>query len=183
MKRRKRKHTSRKTQYRDVLKRVRKSHAGREAISRFKRFWKIGTTPTLKEVAGYLPGVPKNGTLVGLGYSPAVTLADGPMGKHQRMVRKTHKMELAANSTGKRMYILTGRLPKKRSRLKFVGYAPQTEYLPYKGVEAAGSDKSRTWWKHEHSEDGGKWPKVYKDSAGNFIYAPGTYSVGRWIRR
>jgi hypothetical protein len=49
-------------------------------------------------------------------------------------------------------------------------------------MENAGTFKIGKYWVHEHDDEGGKFPEVYKDGAGNFIYAPGTMRIDEWLR-
>lgn len=147
-----------------------------------KRFWGVRNAPSIKLISGKLPGIGKNSTLVGLGQSPAVTIADGPKNRHTKIVRKIHHGQLVTNARGKRLFILTGKKP-PGGKLRFIGYAPQTEYVPYKGVETAGSFKKGKHWIHRHDDAGGRWPKVYMDQNGNYVYATGSYKIGKWIEK
>jgi len=147
-----------------------------------RRFWGIRSAPTIKLIEGKLPGIRKNATLVSLGMSPAVTLADGPETNHTKIVRVKHHGQLVSDERGKRMFILTGKTP--GGRLKFAGFAPTTEYVPLPGIESAGSPKRGKHWVHSHGSKeakGAKWPRVFKDKNGNYIYAKGTYRVSGWI--
>lgn len=147
--------------------------------SLLKKFWGVKRAPTIRIVSGSLPGVGKRSTLVGLGQSPAITIADGPKQSHTKMVRRKHHGQLVSDATGKRLFILKGRPP--GGRLKFLGWVPTTEYLPYPGVESMGSFKKGKHWVHSHDDANGRWPKVYADQNGNYVYARGSYRVGKWL--
>lgn len=154
---------------------------------RFRQFW--GVAPERK-TAFRLPGPSRNVTVVGLGQSPAVTLANGPEGRSTKVRRIRHRGYLVAH--GKRLMILSGRnSTAPRQKLTFVGYAPVTEYTPFRSVEQRGSFKRGKHWVHRHgSQERGNWPRVYRDQAGNYIYEPGghsrrsgkaTYRIGKWL--
>jgi hypothetical protein len=149
--------------------------------SLLRKFWGVRKPPTIKTLGGKLPGVGSNATLVGLGQSPAITIADGPMKRHSKIVRRKHHGQLVTDSHGRRLFILNGRPP--GGRLKFLGYVPTTEYIPYPGVEAMGSFKKGKHWVHSHNDSNGRWPKVYVDRNGNYVYARGSYKVGKWLYR
>ena len=158
---------------------MRRSSLGKQALSRFKKFWSLKGVPSLK----ILPG--KKMVLVGMGRSPAVTLADGPSKKQSRkIVRRKHRGILAASPSGRRMYIITSArgIPKK-PRLKLLGWCPTTEYIPSKDLERSGTPKKGKHWVHQHTEGGGRWPKIYQDQSGNYHYGRGTYAVSDWIRK
>lgn len=146
-----------------------------------RNFWGVKNAPTIKLVNGSLPGVGKHSTLVGLGQSPAITIADGPKHRHTKIVRRKHHGQLVTDAAGKRLFILNGKAP--GGRLKFLGYVPTTEYLPYPGVESMGSFKRGKHWVHSHDDANGRWPKVYADSNGNYVYGKGSYKVGKWLYR
>lgn len=153
------------------------SSRGRKLL---KKFWGIKRAPTIRLVGGSLPGVGKNSTLVGLGQSPAITIADGPRQSHKKMVRKKHHGQLVSDDKGKRLFILSGR--PATGRKKFLGWVPELEYIPYPGVESMGSFKRGKHWIHQMGEGKGPWPKIYSDN-GNYIVARGSHHVGKWIYR
>jgi len=109
-----------------------------------------------------------------------LTIADGPKHRHTTLkrIRLPAGATLATTPNGKRLFVLTGKAGRGR---KFLGYAARCEYTPTKEIERAGSHKKNTLWVHDHSERGGEWPKVYRDSGGNLIWSGGTYKVGKWI--
>ncbi len=169
--------------YSSVLSRVVKTKAGKNALARYRRFWGLKSPPAIKVLD--VPGMPKNGVLVGLGRCPALSVANGPRGEATKVKRSRHTGIVATNPSGTRLYILSGKSARRGGsrKLKFLGYAPMTEYIPTKAMEKSGTFKKGKWWQHKHHDNGGKWPKIYKDSAGNIIYAKGTYRVGKWIER
>lgn len=144
----------------------------------FSRFWGVKTPPALNEMPD-VPGIPKH--LVSLGISPAVTVADGTKRNHSRVFRIVRRGTLAATPDGKRMFILTGKAPKKKGT-RYIGRISQTEYIPHAGIEKSGSFKKGRHWVHEMGEEGGEWPKAYQDDAKNILYARGSYRIGKWIR-
>jgi len=161
---------------------ITQSRSGKKALARYRKFWGIEFPTSVKQ--GRTPGSSNHEFLVGMGISPKVILADGPKGKETRKWEVKGKRTLATNVTGTRMFVLSGKNSNDRSeKLKFVGYAPETHYIPTKKMENAGTHKKGKYWIHKHDDDGGRWPKVYQDSAGNFLYGPGTYSVTDWIRK
>jgi hypothetical protein len=168
--------------YRQAFDRISKSRTGKKALARYRRF--IGI-PVPTNISMIKDGSKGTKYLVGMGRAPVVLLADGPEGKHRKIKKIKGKWIGATNSAGTRIYLL-----KKNSRgpvgknLKFVGYAPETHYVLTPAQEKAGSFKRGKYWVHRHGkEEKGKWPKVYRDSSGNYVYGPGTYRVSDWIRR
>lgn len=171
------------SKYRQQIERVEKSAGGRKALARYRKFWGIPYPTAISTVT--LPGKGST-TLVGMGVSPKVLVANGPDAKTATKVRTFKgKRIVATNTSGDRIIILNGRGSRKatKRKLRFIGWAPETHYLPTKGMESAGTFKKGKYWVHQHDDDGGRWPKVYRDQAGNFVYAPGTYKVTDWIRR
>jgi hypothetical protein len=165
-----------------LLDRVRKDPKGRKALARYKKFWGLSHPTEIKTLE--IPG-PRNKTvfLVGMGRSPQVNLANGnSKGAVRKRVRG--KFLAATDAEGKRIFMLSGRSSKdSKARTKFVGYAPETHYIPTDKMENAGTFKKGRYWVHKHDDDGGAWPVVKKDQAGNFVYEPGTYRVKDWIYR
>lgn len=104
------------------------------------------------------------------------------MGRATKFKRMRHAGTLACSPNGKKLYILRSNRGLSK-RKKLVGWATTTEYIPTRGIEKAGSFKSGQFWIHKHADDKGKWPKVYRDSNGNYHYGLGTYKVGKWIER
>jgi hypothetical protein len=169
--------------YAEALAKVESTAEGRKALRRYRSFTGLPFPPEIKTLN--LPG-PKNKkvVLVGMGKSPEVQLADGDEYNVSKIKKLKGKRIAATDATGKRIYILSGRNAKAEdSKLKFVGYAPETHYVLTPGEEKAGTFKRGKYWIHSHADSGGKWPKVYQDQVGNFVYGPGTYRVGKWIQR
>lgn len=131
---------------------------------------------------------------VGLGRSPGIVIANGPSAKK---ATKTNLIrgsgELVTDAKGRKMIWLRNRRKKSNGKLikRFLGWVKKSIYIPYRDIEKAGSQKSKTEWHHEHNDDGGKWPKAYADQNGNIHYAQGTYRVAGkadesglgWIRK
>lgn len=145
----------------------------------FKRFW--GTYPErLKRIGTGNRRI----TLVSLGRTPAITLADGPRSHHKRTRRVLlHGRILAVRPSGRGMVVLNPRrgLPDK-PRLKPLGWVSVTEYVAVGGAKRGFKGRG-THWFHEHSDAGGKWPRAYEDQNGNIHYRAGSYRVGKWITR
>ena len=170
-------------EYRKQLKQVLGTKEGKAALKRYRAFTGLPYPPEIKVLE--MPG-PKAKTqvLVGMGYSPEVQVADGPEGQAQKVKKIKGKKLLATDASGRRMFVLSGQNSQaEKPELDFLGYAPETHYILTPGEEKAGTFKRGKYWVHEHLDEGGKWPKVYKDQAGNIVYGPGTFTVGKWIRR
>jgi hypothetical protein len=166
--------------YRQAFEKISRSRAGKKALAKYRKF--IGI-PAPTNISTINDGSRGTKFLVGMGRVPMVLLADGPEGKHRKIKKIRGKWIGATNAAGTKIYLL-----KKSSRgpvgkkLKFVGYAPETHYVLTPAQEKAGSFKRGKYWIHKHGrEEKGKWPRVYRDSSGNFVYGPGTYRVGAWI--
>ncbi len=163
---------------------------GRKVAKLFREFWKIPYPPEIKTI----PGGPEGKTifLMGMGTAPEVHLsalnkgekkkASNP-GSRARTVVKG-KWLIASDSSGRHVLILNQNRPIKKP-FKFVGYAPETNYIPTPDIEAAGTHKKGKWWRHLHGENDSKkqfpehklkWPAVFADRNGkvdrdsNFIY-------------
>lgn len=169
------------TKYRALIQQVMKTKSGRQALKKYRSF--IGL-PFPTEIKTLDIG-PKNKTVfaVGMGRCPLVQVADGPRGKHKKIKKYRGKFTPVFSPDGRRIAILSGRTKGYGKNVKFVGYAPETHYIMSNDMEAAGSFKRGKYWVHQHHDEGGRWPKVYRDAAGNFFYGPGTYRVGAWIRK
>ena len=180
MRRRLRKWRNPRGPYHELLSKATRSRKGKDALKRYRKFWGLRAPVALKDMPG-----PKNLTLVGMGSSPAVNLADGPDKKRsKKIIRRRHNgMILATNSAGNRMWIVGKRGLPAKPRLTFAGWAPVTEYIPTPGMERAGTPKAKKHWVHRHDSGGGRWPKVYRDQSGNIHYGRGTFAVTDWIRR
>jgi hypothetical protein len=173
--------------YRDILSKAEASKVGKKALRKYRSFIGIPYPTEISLIADGKKGSKRKGKLkflVGMGYTPRVLIADGPKGKAKKVKQIKGRRQVACSPDGKKIYILKnkarGPVGKK---LKFVGYVPETHYVLTRGQENAGSFKKGKYWVHEHSDEGGQWPKVYKDSSGNYVYGKGTYHVGKWIRR
>lgn len=169
--------------FKSLLRELESSNTGRAARKKYKQFWGI---PYPTEIVKTRLGAGRGRKIfVGMGRSPAVVLADGPKGRNARTWKDRKSRIVATDPSGRRIFVLTREWHRKPfgKNLRFVGYAPETHYVPWPGVERAGSFKKGKYWIHKHDDERGKWPKVFKDSSGNFIYGPGTYTVGTWIRR
>lgn len=169
--------------FKKILERVKGSAQGRAALRRYSKFWGLPFPTGIKVVD--IPG-PKNKTvvLVGMGRTPEVHLADGPKGRSKKRWKLRGKYMAAFDAAGRRIFILSGRNSgASRASMKAVGFAPETHYVPTGGMERAGSFKAGKYWVHKHDDEGGRWPLVRRDQAGNFVYDPSTYTVTDWIRR
>ena len=165
--------------FRKVLERMRRSKLGRLALNASERFWGIPYPPEI--VMRKLGKDRKKVFRVCLGISPAVFVAKKRGGRARKIPGKRH---LAFEPKTRRMMILNmdSRGPVGKN-LTFLGYAPETHYIPTPAMERTGTFKRGKYWVHKHDDDGGKWPEVWADSSGNFIYGQGTYKVDRWLRR
>jgi hypothetical protein len=94
------------------------------------------------------------------------------------------RRRIAFDTTGRKVFILSnGSQQSFGKNLRFVGFARESHYIPTRDMEKAGSFKKGKYWIHKHDDEGGRFPKVFKDAAGNFVYAPGTLRIGEWMRR
>jgi hypothetical protein len=166
--------------FREALKKVESTAEGRKALARFRKFTGLPFPTDIRVID--MPGVGnKNKYLVGMGTA-------GKGGKIQTLDGKTIRAKgakwVATDASGKRIYLLTGKNSKSKSkRLRKVGKVEETHYVPTAKQEKAGTFKKGKYWVHRHDDDGGRFPDVYVDDAGNYIYGRGTYSVTDWIRR
>ena len=164
--------------YRHMLGEALSTKSGRAALKRYRKF--TGLPWPTEIVVMETPGRGRR-TLTGMGSTPVAVLADRRGGKKRK--RRFNGL-VACDSTGRRIEILRGRNSKaKKPRLRQVGFAAETHYVPTRLEERAGTFKRGRYWVHEHNDEGGRWPKVYEDQAGNLIYGKGTYKVTDWIRR
>jgi len=169
---------------------LKRTSVGRAALRAYETFWELPYPPELK-VMKLKDGKRKRNAgrgkkegvwvTAGLGRSPVVLIAKKRGGRATKLYGNR---KLALDPVSRRLLILN---PKSRGPigedLEFVGYAPETHYVPTRKMELAGTFKKGKYWVHAHDDDGGVWPEVYKDSSGNFIYGKGTYRVDRWLRR
>ena len=168
--------------YKSFLSRVESTSQGKKALARFKKFWGIPLPTSIEEIES---GKGRTRFLVGMGRSPVAVLSEGPKQNPGRIRKVRGSFMVATDTAGKRIYLIRKKNKGKAigKNLTMVGYAPETHYVPSRAVEKAGSFKRNAYWIHKHDDEGGRWPRVYKDSSGNFIYGKGTYSVGKWIRK
>jgi hypothetical protein len=147
---------------------------------KFKSFWGV---PVNRVDLMRSPG--KTKVLVSAGSTPGVYLSDCPRERAGcKQWKISGRRRIAFGTSGRRIYILARGSQKNFGKgLKFVGYAARSVYVPTKAIEKAGSFKKNRIWVHEHKDEGGRFPRVYQDRAGNFIYAPGTLRIGKWMRR
>lgn len=166
--------------FREALEQVERSAEGRKALARFRKFTGLPFPTDIRIID--MPGVgSRTKYLVGMGRA-------GKGGKIRTEDGKTTTAKgakwVATDASGKRIYLLTGRNSKKTSkRLRKVGQVEETHYVPTAKQEKAGTFKKGKYWVHRHDDDGGRFPDVFVDDAGNYIYGRGTYSVTDWIRR
>ncbi len=165
-----------------------KTKSGQKVSALFKRFWKLSCPPSIKLVQG--DGKKEVTPLMVMGHTTSVFLATGNKGERGKKQREIKGKWIGATERdGKHVILLTNR--PFQGKLKFVGYAPRTDYVPPPDVEKAGSHKSGFHWKHIHGAADGKniplgelkWPPVYADRDGqvdgnsNFVY--GTTKHGK----
>lgn len=170
--------------YRKQIAGLKRTRAGRAALKAYEMFWELPYPPELQvRKLKDARGRKKGGIWItaGLGRSPLVLLAKKRGGKVRRI---KGNRQLALDPLSRRLLILnpTSKGP-IGEKLKFVGFAPETHYVPTRKMELLGTFKKGKYWVHSHDDDGGQWPEVYRDSSGNFIYGKGTYKVDRWLRR
>ena len=201
--RRNRAHPTSRLSYRQALTRIRRtrlknlsekdrkvfrSKSGKQQISLFANFWRIPKVPSIR----WIPGPKTTTPAVGMGFTPIMYISDhkrGQGGKRQTEIRGNwHVITRASGSRakGRTIYFMTGK--KLNGPMRQVGWAPKCMYIPYKDVEAAGSPKAGSNWKHAFSDDHGVWPEVYADTPTlskktNFVVTNGTFTVSDWIRR
>lgn len=127
----------------------------------------------------------KSKVFAGWGRSPGIAVADGPKERHSKKAFLRRKGFLGSDASGRKLYIFTGRNSRAaRQILRNLGYAPETHYVPTREEEAAGTFKKGKYWVHKHDDEGGRWPRVRIDQAGNIVYDRGTYTAkGAWLRR
>ncbi len=166
--------------FRREYQRVKASPEGRQALKRYKKFW--GIMPTeITHVA--LPGGNQNRTkfLVGMGKAGSGGKIKTPDGK---TITAKGAKKVACDASGKQIMLLSGKnINAGQAKLKEVGKVLETHYVPSASQERAETFKRGAYWVHKHNDDGGRFPKVYKDQAGNFVYGKGTYKVTDWIRK
>jgi hypothetical protein len=178
--------------FRAIIEEAEKTQEGREALRRFRLFWGVPWPSTITVLR--TPGGVEKKFRVGLGRSPAVYLADGPQDRHRKKKTLRGKRIIASDAEGKQIFIFSGKDSKNSKRkLRHVGFAPSSDYIPPRGIEKSGSHKSNRWWVHDHGiKEGGNWPRVFQDNAGNFVYERGgnkkasgkaTYEINSWIEK
>jgi hypothetical protein len=163
--------------FKRAYRRVKASPEGRKALARYRKFW--GIMPTeIRDVD--VPGTGRGRIVVGMGKAGKgkIWMPDG------RKVPARGAKLVACDATGRRIMLLTGKSSRApKARLREVGVAEETHYIPTADQEKARTFKRNAYWVHRHDDDGGKFPKVFRDQAGNYRYGPGTYTVTDWIRR
>jgi len=169
------------------LMQIRQSRAGQKAFDIHKLFWGVDPQALIQVRT---PGRRRNRVVASLGRSPAVHLSnrayERARGIRRRRIKHRGRLLVTASRRGRRLMILNVRkgIPAK-PRLKFVGWAPVTEYIPSPDIERAGTFKKGKRWVHDHDHNRGKWPKVWKDQHGNYYYGKATYFIGDrgWLER
>ena len=150
------------------------SKKAQSAVNRYNKFWGVSQPQDVKTVTS-----PAEKILVGAGKTTGIYLADGndiKFGKRRDIYFDDAKKP--------KLYVLApGSQASFGKNLREIGRARETHYIPTKALEKAGSHKKNTYWIHKHDDDGGKYPKVYKDAAGNYIYGTGTLRIGEWMER
>ena len=170
--------------FRRDYERAKRNRSGASVLKRHKRFWRVPYPPSIDH---YDIG-PKNKDiyLMGMGWTPEVHVSAARNPGAEKTVVKG-RWKVACSPNGRQIVIFTGR--QFKGPWKFVGYAPETDYIPTGELDRAGTPKGNTKWVHTHDDEGGVWPRVFADHGGkltkatNFIYGTGTYSVTDWIRR
>ena len=171
-------------EYKARLHQVLKTRGGKAALARYRKF--TGLPFPTEIVVKELPGAKSRKTvLVGMGKSPGPQLESG---RKVRGMTSRLPWYVATDARGKRIMLIpakgnvTGRASVRRA-----GKVAETHYVLTPAEESAGTFKRYKYWVHKHNDEGGKHPEGYwvKGSNGRkmFVYAPGTYSVGKWIRR
>ena len=171
-----------------LYRQIAKTKDGKKVAALFKRFWKLSCPPSVKLVKG--DGKKTITPLMVMGNTTKVFLSTGNKGERGKKQREIKGNWIGATERdGKHVILLTNR--PFEGKLKFVGYAPRTDYVPPPDVEKAGSHKAGFHWKHIHGQKDGKnvplseleWPRVYADRDGkvdgnsNFVY--GTTKRGK----
>lgn len=172
-------------------KRLMKTEAGRAVNGLFKKFFKLSCPPTIRIVPG--DGKKEITPLMVMGGTKEAFIATGNKGERGKNTKTIKGNWIGATERSGKHVILLANNGKRafEGGLKFVGYAPRTDYVLTRDVEAAGSHKSGFHWKHIHGAKDGRniplkeleWPKVYADRDGkvdgnsNFVY--GTTKHGR----
>jgi len=164
--------------FKPLYQRVKSSPEGRKALSRYKKFW--GVMPHELRVVE-LPGPEKQTRfLVGMGRAGRGKIRT----KGGKAVSTKGAKMVACDADGRQIILLSGRNSSApQAKLKEVGVVEETHYVPTAELERSKTFKRNAYWVHKHNDDGGRFPKVYRDQAGNYVYGRGTYTVTDWIRR
>lgn len=152
----------------------------KKGLGVYSRFWGVKFPTKLIERADG-----PNVTLAHLGRTPALFASTEPKGKRGKQFTIRGAKDIFSFPSGKRWVILSKGSQKDFGKdLRLVGYARETHYIPSAKLEKLGSHKKFHHWVHKMGEEGGTWPKVYEDAAGNFIYEKGSYTIDRdgWMR-
>jgi hypothetical protein len=170
---------------------VRRTKNGRNVWGRANRFWKLPAPVAITSMN--LPSRFKKDVPVAfLGLAPTITVADGDEKTFtkKKNVRMPKGSMLVTDHTGKRFAIVNPRGIPQTPKLKRLGFAAATEYMAPKSIQKTNSPKAKDYlkrqilWRHEHSEEGGKWPEVFQDQNGNVAYRGGTAEIrGMWMRK
>ncbi len=191
--------------YRQMYKWITSTKDGRKVERGFKEFWNLPFPPEIKMVKGGAKNriIP----LIGMGEAPEIHLSTENKGGRGKKTVVKGKWKIATDASRKHLIILGDRPIKKP--FKFVGYAPETNYIPSKDIEEhleallkAGwltneqAAKLGKWWRHLHGENDSvkqvsenklKWPAMYADRNGkvdknsNFISdKTPTFKVRDW---
>lgn len=165
--------------FRELYEEFKNSAEGRKAIARYKKFW--GIMPTNIRVIEMPGPKSKKKFLVGMGRAGK---GGKIQGKDGRTTNAKGAKWVATDADGKQIFLLSGKdSHASKAELREIGKVEETHYVPTVAQEKAGTFKKNKYWVHRHDDDNGKFPKVYVDQAGNYVYGPGTYSVTDWIRR
>lgn len=165
--------------FRELYDQVMGMEEGRKALDKYIEFW--GVPPTRIHVFKIPGPSDKAKVFVGMGHTGKGGKIRTPDG---RVTRAKGVRFAATDPDGKRIFLFTGKdSDAPGSKLKKVGVAEETHYVPTRAMEKAGTFKKDKYWVHRHDDDGGEFPEVFRDQAGNYIYGEGTYRINDWIRR
>ncbi len=192
-------------EFRKMYQWITASKDGKKVDRGFREFWNLPFPPEIKMV----PGGPKDKVipLMGMGECPEVHLSTENKGGGGKRTVIKGKWKIGTDASRKHLFIL-GNRPEKKP-YKFVGYAPETNYIPSKDIEEQltkmlksgrltkdQAAKLGKWWRHIHGENDSdkqvpesrlKWPAMYADRNGkvdkdsNFISdKTPTFKVRDW---
>jgi len=165
--------------FRKLYEQVLSMKEGRKALDKYIEFW--GIPPTRIRVFKMPGPSDKAKVFVGMGHTGKGGKIIAPDG---RKTRAKGVRFAATDADGRRIFLLTGKDSDAKSpQLRKVGVVEETHYVPTTAMEKAGTFKKNKYWVHRHDDEGGEFPEVFKDQAGNYIYGEGTYRINDWIRR